>query len=187
MADSVRIKSTTTTTLLFELLNLIAVRSVKDMDREEKQILHMNDLAQKAVQTGTEQEWEGHINDAQKAMEVLSKFRKMTDIAQTTAASQESAIRQHETDPSIYQESMQPISKIYELANACEEIQRRARSKLEEMKVGWWKELAAKEYNNAHDACCHAKTMLGKILPGHNFTNKREEIVDAFQDVDSYF
>ena len=186
-ADSVRIESTTTTTLLFELLNLIAVRSVKDMDGEEKQILRMNDLAQKAVQTGAEQEWEGHVSDAQKAMEVLSKFRETTDVAQTTAASQESAIRQHETDPSIYQESMQPISKIYELANACEEIQGRARSKLEEMKVGWWKELAAKEYNNAHDACCHAKTMLGKIPPGHNFTNKREEIVDAFQDADSYF
>ena len=186
-ADSVRIESTTTTTLLFELLYLIAVRSVKDMDGKEKQILRMNDLAQKAVKTGAEQEWEGHVNDAQKAMEALSKFREPTDIAQTTAASQESEIKQHEPDPSIYQESMQPIPKIYELANACEEIQERARSIMEEMKVGWWKELGAKEYNNAHDACCHAKTMLGKIPPGHNFTNKRKDVVDAFQDADSYF
>lgn len=186
-ADSVRIESTTTTTLLFELLYLIAVRSVKGMDGEEKQILRMNDLAQKAVKTGAEQEWEGHVNDAQKAMEALSKFREPTDIAQTTAASQESEIKQHEPDPSIYQESMQPISKIYELANACEEIQERARSIMEEMKVGWWKELAAKEYNNAHDACCHAKTMLGKIPPGHNFTSKRKDVVDAVQDADSYF
>ena len=187
MADSVRIESTTATTLLFELLYLIATRSVKGMEEEEEQILRMKDLSQKAVKTGTEQEWEGHVSDAQKAMEALSKFREPADHAQTTAASQESEIKQHEPDPFIYQESTRPISKIYELANACEEIQERARSIIEEMKVGWWKELAAKGYKNAHDACCHAKTLLEKIPPGHNFRNKRKDVVDAFQDAANYF
>ena len=55
------------------------------------------------------------------------------------------------------------------------------------MKVGWWKELAAKGYKNAHDACCHAKTLLEKIPPGHNFRNKRKDVVDAFQDAANYF
>lgn len=187
LAESATMNSIVTTTLLFQLLYLIAQRAVKNMCVKEKQILHINNLPQEAVQTGDKQKWEAHVNDAQKAMEALSNFRNLSDNAQTRAASQESNIKQHEPDPSIYEESTESISEIYKLANACEEIQERVSLVMDEMQADWWKRLAAKKHDNASGACFHAKTTLEKIPPSHNFTNKEKDIADAFQDAGNDF